>query len=180
MEKIIPVVEDHCSAGGVILLKEVGNCPKHVSRAEQLKWNHGATGHGTITGVKTKTGPFTAGNLLAEEGLTTGSWWRGSAPTRIPKDKDRNEVRWPAADIKNMQGEKTKQNKKRAGKHHLCGSHLAKDVPEAKSFIPGSCHDGLAIRRHGLHGGLTVSHWSYNNQMLWQRWNGRKFLPYIY
>lgn len=41
---MIPVVEEHGSAGGVILLKEAANCPKRVSRAEQLKWNHGATG----------------------------------------------------------------------------------------------------------------------------------------
>lgn len=43
-KKKIPVIRDHCSAGGFIPLKEVGNCPKHVSRAEQLKWNHGTTG----------------------------------------------------------------------------------------------------------------------------------------
>lgn len=132
----------------------------------------------TIAGWKQGDGPFTAGkheasswidsNRLAEGKLPTGSWWRGSALTQIPKEKDRSEVRWPAADIKNVRGEKI------AGKHHLCGSHLAKDVPEAKCFIPGSCHNGLTIRGHGLHGGPTVRHWSYNSQIFSARvkWYG--------
>ena len=34
---------------------------------------------------------------------------------------------------------------------YLSGSHLAKDVPEAKCFISSSRHYGLPVRRHGLH-----------------------------
>lgn len=68
---MIPVTEDHCSAGGVVLLKDRGNRPRCVSRAEQMKWNHhhhGATDSDDHWGENKGRGLFTAGDILAEEG----------------------------------------------------------------------------------------------------------------
>lgn len=41
-------------------------------------------------------------------------------------------------------------------KRYLGGSHFAKDVPEPKCFISGSCHNGLSVRGHGLHIKLII------------------------
>lgn len=46
--------------------------------------------------------------------------------------------------------EKYVQHGARLELSYFRGSHLAEDVPEAKRFVSGSRHDGLAVGGHGL------------------------------
>lgn len=169
-KKKIPVIRDHCSAGGFIPLKEVGNCPKHVSRAEQLKWNHGTTGLWRSLGWKQKDGPvysWTHANTRLLPGFIPPVKQRsGSLPDPGEEVQHRHGflqirtgVRWPAADnegdIRNM----------------MQGNITFVDLILLKTFQKRSVSSPAPVTMASPSGDMacmedSVSRWRYNSPTL--------------